>query len=124
MATIHSAIALNADQVVADCAPINIGPNGVLWLQCLIDNGAGGNPSDSPIGVWELYFADSPTGRFSIVTAAEIVTELAKIAAVGNTAVDAWVKFKGLPRGYAKIRYNQTSGGSGSSRATVVAITG
>lgn len=125
MAVIHNQVFLSTDQSLSDCPPINVGPSGILWFQCLIDNGAGGAPSDLPLGVWEFYFADSSTGRFSIVTDSEIVAELAKIAPTGNNAkVDAWVRFSGLPRGFAKLLYNQTSGGNGNSRATVVVIGG
>lgn len=124
MAVIHNAIALGADQALSDCPAINVGPSGILWFQCLIDNGIGGAPTDAPIGVWELYFADSVGGRFSIVTDSEIVAELAKVSAAGNAVVDGWVRFSGLPRGLAKLLYNKTSGGGGDSKATVVAVTG
>jgi uncharacterized protein YmfQ (DUF2313 family) len=104
---------LAADGVLGSLAGITISYGGFMSIQCTIDNGAGGNPSDAPNGVWELY-SSADGQNYTKVSAAD--TELAKIAAVGSTKVDAIAILNGVPGTNVKVRYKRTSGGGGDSR--------
>ena len=109
---------LAADGVVASLGFVRLRYEGNIDIQCVIDNGSGGAPSDSPVGVWELWCSGDGT-TFSPYTTSAIVTELAKIAPNGNNVVSAYAVIPGVPGLYVKLRYNQTSGGGTNAKATV-----
>jgi hypothetical protein len=111
-------VALAASTVLADTSEIAIGAEGYVAIQVLIDNGAGGAPTDTPVGVWELH-ASGDGKRFTPVAYANLTTELARIAPNGNNLVDAWAIITGLPGCAIKLRYLRTSGGGTNARATV-----
>ena len=104
---------LAASGVVADLAAVSIRYAGFVSIQCIIDDGAGGAPSDTPAGVFEAY-SSSDGVTYSKVEAAD--TELTNIAPNGNNVVNAFAIFEGMPGTSLKIRYNRTSGGAGDSR--------
>jgi uncharacterized protein YmfQ (DUF2313 family) len=108
-----TATPLSADQVVADLSALTIRYGGFVSIQCTIDNGAAGAPSDAPQGDWELY-ASSDGENFTLVTAA--ASQLVNIKPNGNNIVDAFAILNGVPGSYIKVRYNRTSGGAGDSR--------
>lgn len=110
--------ALSADHVVADLESIEIRYSGFLSIQCYIDNGSGAAPTDSPVGVWELYVSSDGTLFTRWVTSA-VTNELALIAPNGNNVVDALAVFQNVPGRYVKLRYNRTSGGGTDAKATV-----
>jgi hypothetical protein len=115
--TIYSSVSLASDGTVADitAAPIR---DGRLSIHAVIHNGAGIAPTDSPVGVWELWVS-SDNVTFYQLTSAAIVSALAPIAAVGDTLVSEWVIFENTPGKYLKLRYNQTSGGLTSGVALI-----
>jgi hypothetical protein len=91
---------------------------GFLSVQCIIDNGSGGAPTDTPLGTWRLYSSvDGVT--FTELTSVAVTTELALIAPNGNNVVGAWAVFTHVPGRYVKIAYSRTSGGGGDTSATL-----
>ena len=116
--TTYSSVLLAADGTVADIASFPIRQGGEVSIYCAIDNGAGIAPTDTPVGVWELWVSANGTDFYQITSAA-IVAELALIAPNGNNLVSAWAVFANVPGYLAKIRYNATSGGATSARATL-----
>lgn len=93
---------------------------GELSVQCIIDNGAGGAPTDTPVGVWELYCsATSKDADYSPVVIEQLTTALARIAPNGNIRISAWVSLRGVPGKFAKFRYKKGSGGATSTRCTL-----
>lgn len=100
----------------------NVSYGGHVSFQVTIDNGAGGNPSDTPVGSWKIY-ATSDGVNFTEVKDAsgdtEIADELAKIAPNGNTAVSAYAIFDNFPGTAGKIAYVRSSGGGTDASARV-----
>jgi hypothetical protein len=91
---------------------------GECSVQCIIDNGAGGAPTDTPIGTWECYA--SATGEaYSPVTTPLLTTALATIAPNGNVKISAWIILRGVPGKFVKFRYKKGTGGAGSSRVSL-----
>ena len=84
---------------------------GELNVQCLIDNGAGLAPTDTPVGVWQLW-TDYGGGVFTRQTSTAIDAELAKIAPNGNNLVNAAATFPPVPGTNAVLVYVRTSGGA------------
>lgn len=115
----YDRIQLNADTVVASLQPFPIRYAGVVTMQVQIDNGAGGAPSDSPFGVWEIYAACLPGTTPGRWISAEADAQLALIAPQGNTLVQSFARFTAFPGTLAWVRYRRTSGGAGNSRATL-----
>lgn len=113
-----NAAALASDGVVASLGTVSVNYAGHVSIQCRIDNGAGAAPTDTPVGVWELWVSNNGNDYIQF-TNALVVAELAKIAPNGNNLVEAWAVFDGMPGTSFKLRYNATSGGAGNSRATV-----
>jgi hypothetical protein len=111
-----------ADDVVANLGSVSIRYQGFVSFQVYVDNGSAAAPSDSGIGVWELYYSTDGV-RFSRLSNALVDAELAKIAVLSNTLVDATAIFTGVPGKFIKLRYNQTSGGAGNSRCDVYITT-
>lgn len=112
-------LGLGADQDLSLIEPIEIGEAGYLGIQAQIDNGAGGAPSDAPVGTWELWVASD--GRTYGQLATQLATaQLANIASNGNNVVRSFAVFRGVPGTHAKIRYKRTSGGGGNSRAMLI----
>lgn len=109
---------MSSDGVLANLTPLSIRYGGYASIQVLIDNGAGGAPTDNPVGVWELY-SSTDGSRFAPVTGTAVTSELAKIAPNGNNVVNTFAIFDKFPGRFLKLRYNQTSGGTGNSRMTV-----
>lgn len=105
-----------ADLIATPAAELQRG--GECSLQCIIDNGAGGVPTDTPIGVWECY-ASGTGDVYSPVSTPLLTTALATIAANGNVKVSAWVILRGVPGKFVKFRYKKASGGAGSSRTSL-----
>jgi hypothetical protein len=118
---LYTRIALAADSDISLAKEIVIGETGHVAFQVLIDNGAGAAPSDTPAGVWELWCnALGSAGRFTqYVDPIILAPALARIAPNGNQLVDQWAVISGVPGAHCKLRYNNTSGGAGNSRATV-----
>jgi hypothetical protein len=102
-----------AEPNLTGLASVSVKYSGYVSIQCTIDNGAGGAPSDTPLGSWELYTSADGT-NYTKVSEADV--ELAKIAPNGNNKVDAVACFNGVPGSDFKVRYNRTSGGAGDSR--------
>lgn len=116
----QSSSPLASDAVLADIEAISIRFGGYVSIQCKIDDGSGGAPSDTPVGAWELY--SSVDGiNYSKVSAAD--AELAKIAPNGNNVVEAFALLSGVPGTSIKIAYNRTSGGAGNSRVRMQVAT-
>lgn len=113
---------LSADDVVANLTGLPIRYQGYVSIQVFIDNGAGIAPTDSPVGVWELYVSTDGI-KYTRLTNSLVDTELAKIAATGNNLIDTFAMFTGVPGTWLKLRYNQTSGGATSARADVYIAT-
>lgn len=115
----HNEINLGADVTEAAITElVELKYQGFLSAQCIIDNGAGAAPSDTPIGVWRLYGSvDGET--FTEIVSSDITTELALIAPNGNNVVGAWAVFTNVPGRYVKLAYDRTSGGGGNSSCTV-----
>lgn len=122
--TIHRvANVLGSDVFLADpqarldaAQAFDIGTDGYLSLRCLIDNGAGGPPSDAPVGFWELYASDDGLG-YSKVTLAD--NDLLRIRPTGNVKVEAFTIVEGVPGSKIKVLYNRSSGGGVDSRVTL-----
>lgn len=113
---------LNADMVVADLAAVELKYGGYLSIQCRIDNGAGGAPTDTVVGIWELWVS-SDGETFTQWDPAAVTTELGRIAGTGNNLIEEVASFPigtlAVPGQYVKVRWNLTSGGAGNSRATM-----
>lgn len=112
---VFTAIQLNADSVLSH--EFTVGPNGFVGLQVLIDNGAGDAPNDAPTGTWLIHASGGR--RFTPLDGTTLTTELARVAAAGNTKIDKWAIIEGVPGSQFKLQYKAASGGAGSSRATV-----
>mgnify|MGYP003290703857 CR=1 FL=1 len=80
--------------------------------------GAGGAPTDTPLGTIELY-ASARGQRFTLLSSSALSSELAKLAPAGNAIVDGWAIVTGVPGTAIKLRYKRTSGGGGNSRLTL-----
>lgn len=114
---------LSASEVLANVPFVSLYPNGELSAHVVIDNGAGGAPSDSPVGTWELWTSGDGVNYEQQVDPA-ITSELAKIAAVGNAKVTKSANFVGVPGVAAKLVYVRGSGGASSARATISTVVG
>jgi len=117
----YNASPLSASGVVADLAAVSIRYAGHVSIQCKIAKADGSAPTDTPVGVWELWVA-ADGQNFEQFTNAAIVNELAKIAPNGNNVVKAFAVFDGMPGTSFKVRYNRSSGG-GTDATTTVHIT-
>lgn len=110
---------VNGDDLGADITPsatIEIKYQGHLSIQCIIDDGAGGAPSDTPAGAWELWCSVDGT-TYTKVDDAD--AELANIAPNGNNVVSEWAAITDVPGRYAQVRYVRSSGGGGDTSATL-----
>lgn len=115
----HTANYINANNLGADITPtasVEIKYQGHLSVQCIIDDGAAGAPSDTPAGDWELWCSIDGTTFVKVDTAD---TELANIAPNGNNIVNAWAVLTDVPGRYAQLRYNRDTGGGGDSSASI-----
>jgi hypothetical protein len=112
-----TALSLAADTTLAATRSV-VMQDGHLSIHVSIDNGAGIAPTDTPVGVWELYTSGDGINFYRLTNAA-IVAELALIAPNGNNLVNAWAVFSNVPGTAAKLLYNQTSGGGTSAVATI-----
>lgn len=115
----YTALYINADDLGADIddvPDIEIKYQGHVSIQCDIDNGAGGAPSDTPAGAFELW-ASVDGETYTQVTDAD--AELANIAPNGNNEVHAWAVLSDVPGRYIQLRYARTSGGGGDTSATL-----
>lgn len=111
-------LALGADSNLATTREITVGPLGYVALQVLIDNGAGGAPTDAPQGAFELLCSGDGE-RYTKIDYTELTDELARVAPNGNAVVDAWAIIEDVPGSVAKLRYKRTSGGGTDARATI-----
>lgn len=108
-------------QTEANTTVIELGAEKFLSVVCTIDNGTNdANPSDAPIGTWQLWLSAANDWPFVRVVEAETGTfSLAGLAAVGNTAVKASANFESCPGARAQIRYVRGSGGAVSARCSL-----
>lgn len=114
-------IALGADSDLDAVAAIEVDrEDRYLAVQVIIDNGAGGAPTDLPIGVLELHCTGNGKD-YSPVTGTLITAELAKVASNGNVLVSGWAILEGVP-GTAKLKYKRSSGGTIGSGARLRAF--
>lgn len=93
--------------------------DGHLSIHAVIDDGAGGSPTDEPVGTWELWFTSDGGETFYLLERAGVTLELAEIAPDENTLVSEWAIFSNVPGSAVKLRYNRGSGGGDSARAVV-----
>jgi len=107
---------LAADETVANLPAVALQIGGHLDIHVSIDNGAGIAPTDTPVGVWELWCSSNGVD-FYLYNPAAVISELALIAPNGNNLVDAWAVFANVPGTAVKVRYNASSGGATSARA-------
>jgi hypothetical protein len=115
----YNATSLGASGTLSSLPAISVRYGGFVSIQCIIAQADGSSaPSDTPVGVWELY-ASSDGVTFTQVTGTTVTTELAKIAPNGNNVVKAFAVFDGVPGSSIKIRYNRTSGGGTNATATM-----
>lgn len=113
---------LGADETLG-VAGVELHRGGELSIQCLIDNGTDGvNPSDSPVGAWQLWSTMDGT-NYTRLTSTAIDAELAKIAPNTNTAVNAVATFAGVAGTSCKVIYKRTSGGA-ATRARLFCVVG
>jgi uncharacterized protein YmfQ (DUF2313 family) len=110
--------AMSADFVLADVAPVEIKYSGFLSLQTIIDNGAGAAPTDTPVGVFEVWISSDGTD-YTHWDPSATTTELARIAPNGNNVVNEVAVLTSVPGQYAKVLYNQTSGGGTDAKVTM-----
>lgn len=111
-------ITLDADETLANVPAIPLQVGGELGVHVYITNGAGIAPTDSPVGVWEIYLSCDGQNYYRYASTA-ITAELANCAATGNNLINAWSVFSQLPGTSAKVIYNATSGGLTSATAFV-----
>jgi len=110
---------LSATETVANLPAAALQTGGHVDVHVSIDNGTVGvAPTDTPVGVWELWCSSNGTDFYQYAPA-ELVDQLALIAPNGNNLVDAWAVFSNLPGTAVKVRYNATSGGELGSRAVL-----
>jgi uncharacterized protein YmfQ (DUF2313 family) len=109
---------MSASTAITTSSPIDLRYEGFVSIHGIIDDGAGGVPTDAPTGSFELW-CSSDGAAFTLYQSSLVVTEMAKLAAVGNALVSAFAIFTGMPGQFLKIRYNRASGGTGNSRMTV-----
>ena len=91
--------------------------DGELSVHVQIDNGSGANPSDSPVGTWQLWTSGDGV-NYERQTSTAVDAELAKIAPNGNAKVNAAANFVGVPGSVAQLRYAYGSGGA-ATRAQI-----
>jgi hypothetical protein len=117
-----TAVTLAADEVVADLPYVSLRFGGFLAIQGIIHNvsGLANAPTDTPVGVFELWASADDT-NYSLVPDAAV--KLANIAPNGNNVVSSWAVFENAPGTRIKVRWNNTSGGAGDSRCTMNIVT-
>lgn len=117
----RASLATDSDtEALANTPWIEVFEGGELSISCVIDNGAGAAPTDTPIGVWELYCAPtSATEGFVPVVVEQLTAALGRIAPNGNVRIRGWVILRGVPGKFAKVRYKALSGGASSTRCTL-----
>ncbi|MDB4989907.1 MAG: hypothetical protein JWN04_5085 [Myxococcaceae bacterium] len=82
-----------------------------------VDDGAGGAPSDSPVGTWQLQRSlDGGVTWFRVLDAD---ADLSKAATTGNKVANGMVIFNGLQGENWRLAYVRASGGGGNSRCTI-----
>lgn len=112
----RASLAADSDTVaLLGTSSVELQRGGEISIQCVVDNGAGAAPTDTPIGVWELYSSGTGT-EYSPVELPQLTAALATIAPSGNVKISRWVTLRGVPGKFAKMRYKATSGGASSSR--------
>lgn len=96
--------------------------SGSIEIGVTIDNGAGGNPSDTPASkTWTLW-TKPVDGDYRQVGANDtaLADELALVAPNGNTKVEAKAIVRGLVKGTkGKLLLSAGTGGDGDSRLTL-----
>ncbi len=119
ISTVYTDVSLAADGTIADfrAAPVRDGRVSIHVVVHVSGNTASA-PTDTPVGVWELWVSVDGTTYYQLTSAA-IVSALAPLAATGNNLISEWVVFENTPGKYLKVRYNQTSGGLTTGRALV-----
>lgn len=97
---------------------VSVRARGFVSIHVRVDNGAGGAPTDAPIGSWILY-ASADGSKFAPLSNAVVTSQMLRLAPVGNSFVQGFAVFDGFPGVALKIGYDRVSGGGGDSRATV-----
>lgn len=107
-------------QTLADAPTIDLGDEGLLSIQCIIDGGAEGQaPTDSPAGAFQLWCAGDESAPFSRVSAADSgPMNMTALSPQANTYVNAFANFEAVPGTRCKIVYARTGGGT-TARATL-----
>jgi hypothetical protein len=116
---------LGSDTELSECAAVPLLRTDVrdvaVNIGVRIDNGAGGEPTDAPVGSWELWL--SHDGNVYARTDMSVLDAALLEVTPNGSGVDGTLNLRNVPGAWLKVRYRHKSGGDGDSRMDVVVTT-